>query len=273
MPRKSATDSLAALDAAPGGVAAVDRALSLLQVFRSGDAPLSLATLAQRTQLHKSSVLRLLASLMHAMLVERLADGRYALSHGLARLHQVYAASYSLERLVMPQLHELVAQTGESAAFHVLWGQGTQLARISLFRVDSPQPIRDHYQPGDLLPLNRGVGAMVLLAHHGAGDFIGDPEVQQDTATVLRQGYLSASGHRDADVAGVAAPVFKSGLGQGTGEAGNALAGALIVTMPAGRYAQAHVAPLLRAAAQLTRLLGGESSIATATKNQNRRST
>jgi hypothetical protein len=62
---KSLNESVADENAAPGGVAAVDRALSVLGAFQDGDAALSLAELAERTRLYKSTVLRLLASLEH----------------------------------------------------------------------------------------------------------------------------------------------------------------------------------------------------------------
>ena len=80
MPRKASQPSLADQHAAPGGAAAVDRALSVLSAFRTGDRSLTLAELAERTQLYKSTVLRLLASLEHGRLVQRTADGHYALS-------------------------------------------------------------------------------------------------------------------------------------------------------------------------------------------------
>ena len=89
MPRRSAQPSLAERDAAPGGAAAVDRALSLLAAFRAGDAALTLAELAERTELYKSTVLRLLASLEHARLVQRGADGGYSLGPEVARLHSI----------------------------------------------------------------------------------------------------------------------------------------------------------------------------------------
>ncbi len=119
MPRKAATESPVDRDAAEGGVAAVDRALSLMSVFGERDSALSLVELAERTQLYKSTVLRLLASLAHAGWVQRLDDGRYALGPEVARLHGLYAASFLLERIVMPVLRDLVAATGESAAYHV----------------------------------------------------------------------------------------------------------------------------------------------------------
>ena len=132
MPKKAAQPSVADQQAAPGGAAAVDRALSLLAAFRLGDAALSLTDLAERTQLYKSTVLRLLASLEHAGLVQRRSDGDYSLGAEVARLNAVYAASFSLDAAVLPVLQALVAATRESAAFHVRQGE----QRLCLYRVD-----------------------------------------------------------------------------------------------------------------------------------------
>ena len=106
MPRKAQTESVSDLHAAPGGAAAVDRALSLLSCFQPGDEALTLAQFAERTQLYKSTVLRLLASLEHARLIRRQEDGRYALGAEIARLHGLYAASLSLDRIVPPVLRD-----------------------------------------------------------------------------------------------------------------------------------------------------------------------
>ncbi|REV35410.1 IclR family transcriptional regulator, partial [Mycobacterium tuberculosis] len=79
--------------------------------------------------LYKSTVLRLLASLEHARLIRRRDDGRYALGMEIARLHGLYAASLSLDHIVLPVLRALVAATGESAAYHVRQEQGDSWVR------------------------------------------------------------------------------------------------------------------------------------------------
>lgn len=238
MPRKARTESIADADAAPGGAAAVDRALTLLSAFAPGDNGLSLLELAQRTQLYKSTALRLLASLEHARLVQKLGDGRYALGAEVARLHGVYAASFSLDQVVLPVLRELVATTGESAAYHVRQGE----ARLCLYRVDSPHPIRDHIRAGDVLPADRGTGARILIAFAARGIRAGGQKDSQLYAKIREQGYYTAIGDRLAEVAGISAPVFKA---DGT------LAGALTLTMPANRYTERHVKPVLEAARRL----------------------
>ncbi|PIG08531.1 IclR family transcriptional regulator [Comamonas sp. 26] len=237
MPRKSQTESLADENAAPGGVAAVDRALSLLAAFGDGDDGLSLAQLAERTRLYKSTVLRLLASLEHGGWISRLDDGRYAVGPAVERLHRVYAQNFSLDSVVMPVLKSLVQATGESAAYHVRQGK----ERLCLYRVDSPHPVRDHARAGDLLPLDKGAGGRVLVAF--------DPELgdwQQKNrnhyARVRADGYEALVGDRHSEIAGISAPVFRQ-----SGE----LAAALTLTMPAHRYDERYVKNVLQAAREL----------------------
>jgi DNA-binding IclR family transcriptional regulator len=219
-----------------GGVAAVDRALLLLTAYRAGDRSLSLAELAERAGLVKSTALRLLASLAHFGLVQRLEDGRYALGSEIARLQTIYTASFAMDAVVLPVLRELVDKTRESASFHVRQGD----ARVCLYRVDSPQPIRDHVQVGDLFPVDRGAGGRVLMAFSGGRGALYD--------RVRAEGVAALVGDRSPELAGVSAPVFRA-----NGE----LAGAVTLTMPAHRFKKAHVAPVKAAAREITHALGG----------------
>jgi DNA-binding IclR family transcriptional regulator len=239
MPRKAQTVSVADSHPAAGGAAAVDRALTLLAAFRTGDVTLTLTELSWRTRLYKSTVLRLLASLEHARLLQRLENGSYALGSEVARLNSIYAASFSLDGIVVPVLRRLVEQTGESAAYHVRQGQ----ARLCLYRVDSPQPIRDHIKAGDLLPLDRGTGARVLTAfdpEHGPAGSAADRKL---LAAIRKRGYHAATGDRLAEVAGISAPVF---------HADGRIAAALTLTMPSHRFAERYVASVVEAARGLS---------------------
>src|SRR4051812_13294238 len=96
MPRRPLHPSLADDAAAPGGAAAVDRALTLLKEIGAARRPLQLSEVAAQARLYKSTALRLLASLEHADLVVRQGDGRYTLGPGVPWLHAAYAASFSL---------------------------------------------------------------------------------------------------------------------------------------------------------------------------------
>lgn len=235
MPRKSSITSVADEQAAPGGAAAVDRALSLLSAFQAGDVSLSVTELAERTRLYKSTVLRLLASLAHGGLLRKTQDGLWALGPEVVRLAALYTASFSLEDVVLPVMKALVAKTGESVALHVR--QGDQ--RMCLYRLDSPQLLRDHVRAGDVLPLDRGAGGRVLMAFSGAKGKVYD-QVRQD-------GYILAIGDRVPGLVGVSAPVWRGGT---------ELVGALTLTVPESRFNVGFVEDLRAAAADLCGQLG-----------------
>lgn len=236
MPRKSSVQSLADESSAPGGAAAVDRALSVLSAFKPGDKALSVTELAERTRLYKSTVLRLLASLAHGRLLQRTSEGLWALGPEVARLAAIYSASFSLADVVMPEMRALVQRTNESVAFHVRQGE----QRLVLFRVDSPQLLRDHVQVGDLLPLDRGAGGRVLSAYAGAKGKLYDQ--------VRRDGYVMVASDRVPGLVGISAPVWN---------AAHEVVGALTLTAPEQRVQASFVDDLRGSAASLTVALGG----------------
>ena len=221
------------------GVAAVDRALSVLSAFREGDEAVPLAELAERTGLVKSTIMRLAVSLEAQGFLAHQPDGSYRLGAEVLRLGSIYQQSFRLEAHVIPVLEALVAATGESASFYIRHGDHRQC----LFRVDSPQPLRLHVRQGDLLPMDDSAIAQVLRAFGTA------PPPAHATTLELP---LYTAGANDPHTAGMAMPVF------GPGEA---FAGALALTGPITRLtreAAAAAAGALRDAAEgLTRALGG----------------
>lgn len=80
------------MNEAQSGVAAVDRALLILSAFREDDVALSLALLARRTGLYKSTILRLLQSLLRAGYVVRQPDGNYVIGPEPTKLAKMYKA-------------------------------------------------------------------------------------------------------------------------------------------------------------------------------------
>lgn len=229
-------------DAPAAGVAAVDRALAILDAFTEQNHTLTLAQLAARTGFYKSTILRLAASLESRGYLIRLADGGWRLGAAASRLGAVYQSAFDLGDIVEPVLQQIAAETGETVAFHVREGR----VRVSLYRVESPQRIRDHVRQGEHLPLDRGAGGKVLLAFSGAKG----PE-----AELIRSKHVFVSrGDRIADLGGISAPVF--GVGQ-------KLIGAITVSVPLSRLDTAAVKRftpvVLKHAAALTRSLGGST--------------
>jgi DNA-binding IclR family transcriptional regulator len=226
------------------GVAAVDRALSILAAFRSEDGALSLAELAARTGIYKSTILRLAVSLIRARLLLRLEDGRYRIGPEALRLGTLYQRTHRLADIVLPAMRELMERTGESVVLHVREGD----ARVVLHRVESHHTIRYHVREGDILPLEAGSGGRVLAAFSGA---VGEP-----AETIRRRLYHASFGERVLDTSGLAAPIFGPR---------STLAGALTIAGPSARvdagFVARHLPALLETAQRITNQLGGEAGI------------
>jgi DNA-binding IclR family transcriptional regulator len=233
-------------------VASVERALRLLDSFRATDASLSLAQLAERTGLYKSTILRLAGTLETFGYLVRSSEGGYRIGSTPVRLAAFYQRTTQPAERVIPALERLVSQTGESASFSVRRGNNA----ICLYRVDSPKLIRDHVRPGDVHPIELGASGKAILAF--------SKPYQRRFAGVRREGIAFASGDLTPDFASVAAPIFDH----------SGVVGALTVSGPSSRFDAklvAHVKLALRAAAdEVTAAFGGDSRppVSLATPNE-----
>ncbi|HLZ68251.1 MAG TPA: IclR family transcriptional regulator [Aliidongia sp.] len=182
-------------------VEAVERALVLLRCFKAPGEALSLAVLAQRSALYKSTILRLAGSLVRHGFLHRDTDGRYLLGPELRRLGGLSHAEPDLVALIRPVLAYLVTRSQETASFYVRHGD----ARLCLVRQNSPRLARHHLEEGALHPLGSGAAGSVLRAFAG--------ERGKEADAIRRQGWAVSLGNRDPDLAAVAVPVFNgSGL-------------------------------------------------------------
>lgn len=216
------------------GVAAAERALTVLTVFQSGDDALELAEIARRSGLVKSTIMRLAVSLERFGLMVRMSDGRYQLGGGVVRLNSIYHESQNIEQHILPILQQLTEETGETASFYVRHGA----YRMCLYRVNSPHTLRVHIQPGTLRPMDESGAAQVL-------------RMLENTPSTLPDGPLYTSGVTEPHAAAMAYPIVNR-LGQ---------SGALVLSAPSSRLTRERAEELrgvfMTAARTLISRLGG----------------
>ena len=178
------------------GVVAVERALGLLDCFRPGQERLTLAEFSGLVPLHKTTIYRLLNSLVRTGYVVRHTDGVYTLGSRLLYLGRVYERSFQIGDLVMPLLQALSQATGETASYYVeSAGQ-----RLCLFRVQPREGLHQHVQAGSLMPFDDSSTGQVFtrwFCHEGAGSRAG-----------ARAKPVFTSGVRDPFTASLSIPVF-----------------------------------------------------------------
>ncbi len=229
------------------GVAAVDRALSILEAFRDEDHSLALADIAQRTGLYKSTILRLIESLLRSYYLRRLADGTYQLGPATLRLASLFQRQCRTFDLVPPVLRTIVEQTTECASFYTREGQ----FGVCLHRVDSARMVRDAIREGDRLPIDCGAASHVLRA------FGGDSGEHLDR--VRNDGFCASAGEVDAEIAALSIPVL--GVNK-------SLIGALTISGPRYRFDNGQdmdmLPALLAGARKLSEDFGGDPTWLTA---------
>jgi DNA-binding IclR family transcriptional regulator len=222
-----------------GGVAAVDRALTILDALT--DEKTTLAELSKRTDLYKSTLLRLIKSLERFGYVLRDEDGCYRLGSKVLYLGSLYQRHFRTSELVPPVLRKLVTDLQEGASFYVADAE----YRVCLHRIDASRSVRDSVHEGDRFPMTSGASGHVLRAFSGARGERFD--------LVRQQMYAASFGERDAETAAFAAPVFAHG---------NRLVGAISVSGPRYRIealGEAKILPsLFKYAQELTTTLGGD---------------
>ena len=221
-------------------VAAVERALALLEAFGTDADALTLADLAARTGLYKSTILRLSRSLVRFGYLTRRADGAFRPGPSLWRLGSLYRRGFELGEHVRPTLRRLRDRTRETASFYVRDGD----ARVCLYRENADRAIRHHLEEGARLPLDRGAAGRVLVAF--------GPDAPAAGAAVRTRGFAVSLGERDPEVGALAVPVRAAGVG---------VRGALALSGPIGRFDEAFrrtgVALLMGEAAALEGCLPG----------------
>lgn len=222
-----------------GGVAAVDRALSILEALT--DDKNSLADISKRTGLYKSTVLRLTKSLEKFGYIQRTEEGSYRLGSKVFHLGSIYQRHFNTGDLVPPVLRKIAEELKEGASFYI--GDGDR--RVCLHRVDATRAVQDSVHEGDRLPLTVGAAGHVIRAFTG---------VRGEKYDEIRRNLYAASfGERDAETAAVACPVFS---------VGQRFLGALSVSGPRYRLealgAERIVPVLFKHAKALTKTLGGD---------------
>src|SRR5688572_6020750 len=98
-----------------------DRALQVLQEFRTPADALSVTEIAERLGIHRSTASRLVSTLRARGFLERTAVGDLVqLGPEVARLGRVTLASRELATVAQPLMERLAADTGETVTLAVV---------------------------------------------------------------------------------------------------------------------------------------------------------
>ncbi len=207
--------------ASAGGLSTVRNAARLLKVFRSREADLGVSELARRLGLGKSTVHRMLTTLVAEGLIEQdPRTGGYRLGIVMFELGQAVRVHMDLHAAVGQVLGELRAQTGESSQVGVLDGHEV----VYVDRLESAHSLRLFTETGRRVPVHCTSSGKVLLAYlpearrHAVlrtapltaltpHTITSREQLVAELARVRQRGWAEAINEREIGIASIAAPV------------------------------------------------------------------
>lgn len=164
-PKGRKTGEAAGLARNAGAMGSVLKAFEALEVFGRLRRPLGVAELSRETGQPKSSLHRVLTTLVHAGVVEQTEGSLYRLTLKLWRLGVPALADVDLVQVAHPYLEALCRAADETVHLAILEPGG---GIVYLTKVESPRSIRVQTQIGRVSPSWCTATGRTLLADHPA---------------------------------------------------------------------------------------------------------
>jgi DNA-binding IclR family transcriptional regulator len=195
-------------------VAAVQRAIAILDELAEARGELGTREIARRTEINVSTISRILATLVAGGLVDHVAStGRYRLGAGVVRLAN--AAGLDIRSLARPHLEELGTKIGETVTLSV---PGEHEA-FTLDFVQSQLSVRSVAEVGRISVAHATAVGKVFLAHGGTlpdgplraftdRTIVDRGVLEVEIAAIRERGWGQALGEREEDLNAVAAAVL-----------------------------------------------------------------
>lgn len=204
-------------------VKVLNKAVSLLSLFKPEHAEWALGELEERLQMPRSTVYRLVRVLCyHGFLAEDTAIRKFRLGPAALDLGRTAHQLTELRRVAIPILRELRDASGETVLLMVLNRARTR--SVCIEQIESRHGLRLIRESQADLPLHAGAASKVLLAHMAAEEIDGvlserlrslapktmtNPRaIRRELAAIRRRGYAFSREETNEGAAGIGLPIL-----------------------------------------------------------------
>jgi IclR family KDG regulon transcriptional repressor len=201
-------------------VATLKKGLLILDALQQGE-PLRLTDIMHQFNLNKTTTFRLLYTLEKTGFIQK--DGN---TYKASELRRIYSSSVNtkLNWLVVPSLHQLAQEIGETAYIGVLHGMNVMTVQV----VEGNHAIRSHSRVGDSAYAHLSAFGKAILAHlsdeqlnkmlnhltlHKATEHTFDDNhmLREHLNVIRQQGYAIDDEETEIGLRCIAAPIFYKG--------------------------------------------------------------
>ena len=203
----------------PGMTGSILKSFEVLEVFGRKWKPLTLSELCRETGRPKSSLHRILATLVEAGVVEQTEEGHYRLTLKLWRIGVLALTEIDVMQVARPHLERLSRAADETVHLAVLEEGG---GVVYLAKVESPRSIRVQTQVGKVSASWCTATGRAILAFTPdiRDEVLAQPREKRAPATVTdpqelravldnvaQAGYAITQGENHPEMGGIAAPI------------------------------------------------------------------
>lgn len=196
-------------------VQSVERALSILSLFNHRHDELTFNEIAEKANLPKPTVARLLNTLeMHDFISKDIISGKYRLGVRLFYLGSIVQNSFNVRREALPEMLELNRISGETIDLNIIVND----RRVCIEKVETKHDVRNFIRVGESHHLFLTASSKVLLSSYDdekikrlAKEQNIDVDIQkvlEDVAKVRKNGYFVSEGERVMGGMSISAPIF-----------------------------------------------------------------
>ena len=144
----------------PSNIQSVERAFAVLRAIGLHGQAVQLGVIAEETGLPKSTVSRLLGTMVGVGAVEKVAAGEYSIGGELRAIVRPAVGPADLIGIAAPYLRELVDEFGEDVGLAIPDGKWA----LYIDQVQSPQPVQVQDWTGERFALHTTAAGYVFLA-------------------------------------------------------------------------------------------------------------
>ena len=241
---------------ADAGVRSVTRVIDLLELFDTANPTRTLKELVEGTELPKTTVVRLVATMCARNVLSTRLDGSYCLGPEMLRWVRLAGKTWTPPQEVVDIMRRLSTDTGETINLYIRQG----LSRVVVAQCESTATVRSVIPVGVPYPMWAGAAGKILLlsAPELIDDVAADSPHDAGFADRLRdaveagrkRGYQMVHGERELGSTGLAFPI--------TDDHGTVVA-ALTLGGPTSRFTEDRIPRYIdytRAAAEAISALG-----------------
>jgi len=200
-------------------VQSVERTMKIVECFTMEKPELSLAELAKKTNLNKSTIYRLLSTLLDMNYIRQDAlTQKYCLGIKFFHLGSVAVGNLELRSIALPHMKKLSDVTLETISLNIVDGN----ERVCIEIVESPLAIRNFSKVGGRNSLWVGASGKVLLAFLDERKRKGivsnavknnqinkdEKEFEEELEQIKQRGYGNGANERVEGSYAVASPIF-----------------------------------------------------------------